>query len=46
MKKPHIPLFLECTPMTPQMVCICCHAVRYCKGCSLYLKQSRKYSEQ
>ena len=31
--KPHIPLFLECTPMTPQMVCICCHAVRNCKGC-------------
>ena len=31
--KTNIPLFLECTPMTAQMVCICCHAVRYCKGC-------------
>lgn len=29
----NIPTYLECTPMTPQQVCICCHAVRYCKGC-------------
>lgn len=25
--------YLEFTPMTREQVCICCHVVRYCKGC-------------
>lgn len=27
------PVFLECTPMTNQMLCICCHTVRCCSKC-------------
>jgi hypothetical protein len=25
--------YLDFTPMTRQQICICCHAVRGCKGC-------------
>ena len=31
--KRRLPLYLDCTPMTRQQVCVCCHAVRGCKGC-------------
>ena len=26
--KRRLPLYLDCTPMTRQQVCVCCHAVR------------------
>lgn len=31
--KRRLPLFLDCTPMTRQQVCVCCHVVRGCNGC-------------
>ena len=37
--KRRLPLYLDCTPMTRQQVCVCCHAVRAMRDDMIYDSQ-------